>query len=114
MFAWLRKLLGMKPKRKQLEEFRFYGPNGMSIRVNLEHPVVQRKLAHQFNKYRNFRIGNDGRVEYDKAEDETRDAIQIEINYHKNMIQKYHEGYDVDVEHHERFLENLKDQLSKL
>lgn len=113
MFQWLRKLLGIKPKRKPLEEYIFYGRSGMSVRVNLEHPEVQRKLAHRFNKYKNFNIGKNGRLEYEQPENEDRDYIQIEINYHKKMIKKHNEGYKVDIEYHERSLENLKDQFSK-
>lgn len=104
MFNGLRKLLR---KRKKLEKYdindRGMG-RGIHVSLNLDHPEVKASIMYRLNSLAQYDIVNGKLVKKPDALPPSEFELDGHIYYHKEMIKKYEQGYDVDVDHHRSML----------
>lgn len=95
-------------RRKKLERYSIDDSGlgrGMHVSVNLEHPEVKASIMYRLNNLAQYDIVSGKLVKKKNPTIEPMDHIDGRIYYHREMIKKYYEGYDVDVEEHRNMLE---------
>ena len=108
MFYLFRKLF---KRRKKLEKYSVdeYGGLGGGIRVslNLDHPEVKTSIMYRLNQLAQYDIVNGKLVKKKNSRVVSKDDLEGQVYYHKEMLKKYDEGYDVDEKYHRRMLDYL-------
>ena len=106
MFSLFRKLFN---RRKKLEKYDIddYGGLGGGLRVslNLDHPEVKSSIMYRLNQMAQYDIVNGKLVKKKNARPVEKNDIDGLVYYHREMIKKYDEGYDVDAKYHRRMLD---------
>ncbi len=105
MIEILRKLFKRRKKLEKYEVDDFGVGRGMRVALNLEHPEVKASIQYRLNQMAQFDIVNGKLVKKKNARTVKKNDIDGLIYYHREMIKKYDEGYDVDVKYHKRMLD---------